>query len=367
MTLPIEKPTAILNPAIAKRNIARMAHKARRSGARFCPHFKTHQSATIGEWFRAEGVEAITVSSVDMARYFADHGWEDITIAFPVNWLEIDKINALAAQVKLHLLVESVETVEFLQKNLTSLVRVWLKIDTGYHRTGIGWQDTEALQNVARVIQRADRLALQGVLTHAGHSYGARSAGQIRAIYDQTVDRLVAVQAHLAAWGFSSVELSLGDTPCCSVIEDFSAVDEIRPGNFVFYDLMQLQAGACQWEDMAVAVACPVVARHPREQTLVLYGGAVHLSKESIPLEDGTPSYGALALPTADGWGPMIPDTFVARLSQEHGIVKTSAAFVEQVQVGDVVMILPVHACLTVHLLKRYQTLDGEIIPMAAI
>lgn len=27
-----------------------------------CAHFKTHQSAAIGEWFRADGVNAITVS-----------------------------------------------------------------------------------------------------------------------------------------------------------------------------------------------------------------------------------------------------------------------------------------------------------------
>ena len=89
----IETPTALLNTSVVKRNIAAMAQKAQQNGVRFRPHFKTHQSATIGEWFRAEGVTAITASSVSMARYFADHGWHDITVAFPVNWREIDAIN----------------------------------------------------------------------------------------------------------------------------------------------------------------------------------------------------------------------------------------------------------------------------------
>ena len=81
----ITRPTLLLDVVRARRNIARMADKARRNGVRFRPHFKTHQSAAIGAWFRAEGVACITVSSVTMARYFADQGWQDITIVFPVN------------------------------------------------------------------------------------------------------------------------------------------------------------------------------------------------------------------------------------------------------------------------------------------
>lgn len=63
----IQRPTLLLDPDRAKRNISRMAEKAARSGLRFRPHFKTHQSAAVGEWFRPFGVTAITVSSVEMA------------------------------------------------------------------------------------------------------------------------------------------------------------------------------------------------------------------------------------------------------------------------------------------------------------
>ena len=72
-----------------------MAYRVRQNQVRFRPHFKTHQSAAIGEWFRAEGVAAITTSSVEMATYFAEQGWNDITIAFPANVREIDQINRL--------------------------------------------------------------------------------------------------------------------------------------------------------------------------------------------------------------------------------------------------------------------------------
>ncbi len=81
----IEKPTLILDESRARRNLARMAAKARQQGVRFRPHFKTHQSVEMGGWFREEGVSSITVSSVDMAVYFAQAGWDDILIAFTAN------------------------------------------------------------------------------------------------------------------------------------------------------------------------------------------------------------------------------------------------------------------------------------------
>ena len=54
----IEKPTVLLDEARARRNLAVMAAKARRQGVRFRPHFKTHQSAAMGEWFRQEARES---------------------------------------------------------------------------------------------------------------------------------------------------------------------------------------------------------------------------------------------------------------------------------------------------------------------
>ncbi len=83
-----------------------MALKARRHNVTLRPHFKTHQSAEIGSWFRDFGINSIAVSSVEMANYFAKNGWDDITIAFPVNILETDKINKLAGNISLNLLVE---------------------------------------------------------------------------------------------------------------------------------------------------------------------------------------------------------------------------------------------------------------------
>src|SRR5690606_1393659 len=98
----------------------------------FRPHFKTHQSVAIGEWFRAHDVDAITVSSVRMARYFADAGWQDITVAFPVNLRELPAINELARTARIGVLVDSAASVSALVAGAQHPLDLWLEVDTGY-------------------------------------------------------------------------------------------------------------------------------------------------------------------------------------------------------------------------------------------
>ncbi|MFH1118863.1 MAG: hypothetical protein V1775_03515, partial [Bacteroidota bacterium] len=88
-------PELIIDERICRTNIHNMAEKARANGLIFRPHFKTHQSVMVGRWFREEGVTAITVASVKMARFFAKAGWKDITIAFPLNIREIEEIGLI--------------------------------------------------------------------------------------------------------------------------------------------------------------------------------------------------------------------------------------------------------------------------------
>jgi D-serine deaminase-like pyridoxal phosphate-dependent protein len=355
----VERPTLLVDENKARRNIERMAGRAREHGVGFRPHFKTHQSAEIGQWFRDFGVEAITVSSVDMAVGFAAAGWTDITVAFPVNLRQMGAINRLAESVKLGLLVESAETARRLDEGLTADVTVWLKIDAGYGRTGFHWENAAAIAATAEAVAGAKRLSLKGILTHSGNTYGARSVADVRQIFGEAVERLWQVQALLAGRGFS-VAISVGDTPGCSLAENFEGVDEIRPGNFVFYDLMQWQLGACSLGDIAVAVACPVVALHPERGRIVVYGGAVHFSKEVLIRGDGSLNFGRVVLLKEDGWTPLGEDVRVASVSQEHGIIEADRDLFDLIKVGDVLGALPVHACLTADLLRRYLTVEGE-------
>jgi D-serine deaminase-like pyridoxal phosphate-dependent protein len=110
-----------------------------------------------------------------------------------------------------------------------------------------------------------------------------------------------------------------------------------------------------------VAVACPVVALHPERDEVVVYGGAIHLSKDFLEVS-GKVSYGLVSLPQNGYWGSPLENCIVRSLSQEHGVLQFIDGRLPNIRVGDLVMILPAHSCLTVQVMRRYLTLDGQSI-----
>ncbi len=359
----ITRPTLLLNEVTAKKNIQRMAAKAHAQGVFFRPHFKTHQSAEIGEWYREAGVTAITNSSVEMAQYFANHGWDDITIAFPVNLRQIDEINRLAQSIQLGLLVDSEESVQYLSRHITSPVRIWIEVDTGMHRSGI---PCEAYERFERLIQlllpHANRLNLTGLLTHAGHTYQLHGTEQVVKTYTQSVANILALRSRLESATGVQLKVSVGDTPGCSQAEDLGKVDEIRPGNFIFYDSQMLSVGACQPNQMAVVAACPVVAKYPERSEIVVYGGAVHLSKDSL-MDGERRIFGLVSMLQDDGWSLPLPGAYVRGLSQEHGILHIPAPQIDSVAIGGLIGVVPAHVCLSIAALREFTTLQGRVIP----
>jgi D-serine deaminase-like pyridoxal phosphate-dependent protein len=359
----IIRPTLVIDKEVCLRNIERMAKKAKSYQLRFRPHFKTHQSAEIGEWFRNYGVDAITVSSVQMAEYFARNGWNDITIAFPLNILEMDNINRLAANIKLNVLVENRETAAFLSKKAVDDIGVYIKIDTGSNRTGIEPTKTGLINSVLQILGENKKVTFKGFLTHAGHTYTARSTNEIFTRHFDSLLKLRTLKQRYLA-DFPGIEISIGDTPSCTLCTNFAGVDEIRPGNFVFYDLMQQNLGVCSFEDIAVRMVCPVVAKHASRNEVVIYGGAIHLSQDSLLNIDGKPSYGRIVINKNSERKLLSPRNYVSRLSQEHGILKVSQKNFTLFKVGDLVEIIPIHSCLTANLARKYLTTEGEEITM---
>ncbi len=351
-------PTLLLDEQKCRHNIRRMADKALQHNLRLRPHFKTHQSRQIAEWFREVGINCITVSSLRMAEYFAADGWNDITVAFPVNFPEHERINRLAAKIRLNLLVAGIEGTRLLSEVLKYPVGVWIKIDTGYRRTGLLSDDRDTINAILESVEASDNMSFMGFLTHAGNSYTCRSRDEILRVHCESVALLTALSADYRS-AFPQLEISTGDTPTCSVADDFSNVDEIRPGNFVFYDLMQTAITSCSTNDIAVAVACPVVAKHSDRNEIILYGGAIHFAKDSIVTGGGITIYGELVQVSGDSWSEPLEGCYLSKLSQEHGILKVTDVIFRQINVGDIVAILPVHSCMTANLLAGYTTLGG--------
>lgn len=351
----MKKPTLLIDKNKCKENIRLMHKKALTHQLIFRPHFKTHQSLEIGKWFKELGINKITVSSLDMASYFSDE-WNDITVAFPTNINEIDTINELASKITINLAIENIESITYLSDNLKHKVNIFLKTDVGYHRTGIEPSNIDLINDILDITNSNPLLSFIGFLGHAGHSYKCRTPEDIMKVHSSSLKIMAELKSQ-----YPDAIISLGDTPTCSVSDEFTGVDEIRPGNFVFYDLTQNKIGSNSISQIAVAMACPIVAIHKKRSEIVVYGGGVHFSKDRLEDIEGT-IYGRVVEETENGWGNLIPNMYVNSLSQEHGIITVPKDLIDNYTIGDHLLILPIHSCMTGNLMKKYKTIDGEII-----
>jgi D-serine deaminase-like pyridoxal phosphate-dependent protein len=354
----IDRPTLVIDRGRVLANLRRMRDKADASGVRFRPHVKSHNSPVVAGLYREAGISAITVSSVEMARRFADAGWDDITIAFPLNVRALAELDRLATRIHLGVLVDSPEAAGALGR-ISAPVDVWIDVDAGYGRTGVAWEDRAALVDVLGAVRAAPRHRVRGVLTHAGQAYRVPDPAARVELWRQTAGRMQAARDALASGGGRGLEISVGDTPSCSVVPRFEGVDEVRPGNFLFLDMQQHALRSCSDADLALVVACPVVGVYPERSELVVQGGAIHLSRDVAPGPAGVPGHGQLVTMGPDGW-KLLPasDAHVRGLSQEHGMIRCAPGVLDTVRVGDLVFVVPAHACLAANLVGRFVYLD---------
>lgn len=360
--LPITRPTLLLHRSTCKANIKKMVKKAEKQQVGLIPHFKTHQSAAVGEWFKEVGVKAITVTSVKMASYFAGHGWKDITIAFPANVLEFDLINALAENVDLKIFLNSKEAAMILKEEVKFPLKYYIQIDVGDHRSGM---DPENISGISEIheITKGTKIKFHGFYTHAGHTYNAASPKEVEEISRSFQQKLITLKEHFRK-EFPDLKLSVGDTPSCSIMDDFEGIDSIHPGNFVYYDLVQNSIGANTIGEIAICLAVPVVSVHPERLEVIVHSGWIHQGKDSLKEEAGNIHFGLVVHLTEDKWSIPIPGAQVIKLSQEHGVVSLPQNVLEQVKVGDILGILPVHACATAVMMGEVWTPEGEKLEM---
>ena len=149
----------------------------------FRPHLKTAKSAKVAELVTAGNFGGITVSTINEAAYFSDHGFRDITYGICCMPQKLEAIASLQRKgTRVNLITDDVQMAQTIAQEAEALdtdFRVFIEVDTGLHRTGVDL-DGQELESIARVLHEAPRLNFGGVFTHAGHSYHSKSIDQAR-------------------------------------------------------------------------------------------------------------------------------------------------------------------------------------------
>jgi len=357
----IASPTLLIDEKITRANLKKMASKAQQLGKKLVPHWKTAQSRIVGNWAKDYGIREVTASSISLAEYLCDEGWESIHIAFPFNIREIPRLNRLAKNQNISVQLVNASTAKALAEGLTEEVSFFVELDAGYGRTGIQAADEAELEEILKQANRSQKLKFKGFYIHPGHTYYGKNTQKI---HEESQAELARMKAKYLD-RYPNLVTRLGDTPGCAVMEDFGAVDELGPGNFVFFDLMQVQLGSCKKEDISVCLAVPVVDIRKDRSEILIHGGGVHLAKDVLTQPDGTKNFGEVVFLTEQGWELPSHYSFVKSISQEHGVIHASKELLHSVKIGDLLGILPVHSCMTADAMGSYLSVSGQKIDHA--
>lgn len=356
-------PSLLLDLDVLEANLRRMQTLADRNRVRLRPHVKTHKCIEIARRQAALGARGLTVSTFHEAKAFLAAGFDDLTWALPNPLSRLDELLALPEQATLRVLVDDLEAAKMIEARAQKSGRrlhIFIKIDCGYHRAGIDPRSEDALR-LAELLARSKTLAFDGILTHAGHSYHAKTQGEVRAIARQELEVMLEFKARAEQHGLPVQEISIGSTPTLANATELPGATELRPGNYVFFDYTQVALGSCTLADCALTVLASVISHQKNADWFVTDAGALSLSKDTGPDHLSGPN--SMGLVFADyASRTLATDVGFEQLSQEHGLVRAGSpeALRGRYPVGARVRVLEMHSCLTAASFDAYQVVRGD-------
>ncbi len=348
--VPVPMPTDLPTPAVVvdlarvEANVVAMAEHARAQGVALRPHAKTHKSPEVARLQVAAGAAGLTVATVGEAEVFAEAGFGDLFIAYPL-WVDDARRHGLRALVDPGVRgavgCDSAEGAG----QLAGLVGVdvVVELDSGHHRSGV--LPEEAGELAGRIAELG--LVVRGAFTFPGHSYSPE--GRESAARDEARALATAGEA-LRAAGVADPVLSGGSTPSLAHLTP-GAATETRPGVYVFGDAQQWELGSCPPERIALTVHATVVSRRPGH----------------VVLDAGSKALGADRAAWATGFGRLLdhPAARISQLSEHHAVVDWYDD--EPLPaLGQRLRVVPNHVCNTVNLADVLHTSDGATWPVAA-
>ena len=211
----LDTPAVLVDLDRLEANLVGMADRARAAGVRLRPHTKTHKSAWIAAEQLRHGASGLTAAKLGEAEVMADAGCDDLLIAYPiVGGAKLERLAALAARVRVAVSIDDIAVAEGLSRigrRLRQPLDVFVEVDSGQHRCGRAPGADSA--DLAERIAASDGLRLAGLMTHAGHSYGAESVDDRRRIALDEARAVVETAWILEQRGVTGLELSIGSTP----------------------------------------------------------------------------------------------------------------------------------------------------------
>ena len=338
--LHLPTPSIVIDAAIVRRNVERLADYARRHGLKLRPHTKTHKSVMLGRMQIEHGAIGLTVAKVGEARVMADAA-DDLLMAYPaVDPLRCAELAHLARGSTIRVGIDSTVAADALAAEARSAgttVGILVDLDVGLHRTGV--QTPHEALALAQHVSRQPGLRLDGLMFYPGH---------LRDDSDESVREIEVIDARIGEtldlWdrsGLAAEIVSGGSTPTAYVSHWLTRMTEARPGTYVFHDMNGVHGGYATLADCAARIHCTVVSTAVPGQFVIDAGSKTLTSDRCGPAPE-----------SGHGYVVEYPQARIAKLTEEHGQVDCRACD-HAPKVGERVTVIPNHICPCINLQDR--------------
>lgn len=342
----LDTPVVVIDLEVAQRNIERLQAACTAAGVGNRPHIKTHKSPLLAKRQLDAGAIGITCQKLGEAEVMAAAGATDILISYNVVGApKHARLRALAERVKLTLCCDNPVAADGYSAAMAAgnpagkagnsgdsagaapaaeALGVFVECDTGRHRCGV--TTPQAAIDLARHVAALPGLRFDGLLLYPPE-------GDL----EPTRQFLDDYHAGCERAGLAPGRICTGGTPN-SVRIGVLGEDEYRAGTYVYNDRQMIAAGAATIDDCALFVYATVVST-PETGRVMVDAGSKTLTSDLSGFKD----HGILV---------DYPGSRITKLAEEHGFVDVFRCASTPV-VGEVVRILPNHACPVSNLCDR--------------
>jgi D-serine deaminase-like pyridoxal phosphate-dependent protein len=287
---------------------------------------KTHKMPQVARLQVGSGAQGITCQKLGEAELMAAHGFDDILITFPlVGTGKAERFARLAGRVRLTVGADSAVVARTLSAALASVgSTAWFLVDcdTGLGRTGV--ESPAAAADLGDLVAALPNLEFAGLMTHP--------ASPASGLWLREARRLLEARGLAVDW------VSGGGTPGAFDVHEIGVFTELRVGSYIFGDRSLVARRFMAIQDAALRVTTTVVSR-PTGSRAILDAGSKTLSSDAAAgVEDG-----------AYGFVVEHPGAVVYELSEEHANLDVARCDPKP-EIGDVLTVIPNHACAVVNL-----------------
>lgn len=328
-------PSFLVDLDVMEQNIKEMARLCKLNDKALWPMTKTHKSSAIAKMQYEAGIEGFLTGTIDEAQMLIEKGYRNIMLAYPTAGKEnIERILKLREQADITISIDGEEVAKAFQDALLESnldMNYLIIIDSGLNRFGV--KPGKAAE-FAENLKNYDRLKFKGISTHPGHVYASAHIEDVKKVAKEEVDSLTKAKEVLEESGFKVDIVATGSTPTANIVAKSNVITTLRPGNYVFYDSIQMSMGIVPEERCSLTVLTTVIS-HPSKDIFIVDAGSKCFGLDK----------GAHGISLIKGYGVVKdhPELIVTDLSEE--VAKIKAEGNTNIKVGDKIQIIPNHSC----------------------